>query len=111
MTPAERAVLDAARAYVAAWADSARHYHGPEAERLNAAVRALPRPLSEQLAELRPGAVVEDEDGDEVTVLCIDRESGTYFWKIGGGDDQAITGCGLIQSIARIISNPEESNG
>ena len=52
------AVIEAARAFIAYyWSDAPPDF--PQGAALYAAVRALPRPLSERLAELRPGDVVE----------------------------------------------------
>ena len=107
MTDAERAVLDAARAL---------EQRGgiPAYDALLAAVRALPRPLSEQLAELRVGVVVEVADGQEATVLCVHEPSQTLFlqWCFGRPESRfSATGTFYFRDIRRIISNPEASNG
>ena len=107
MTDAERAVLDAARAL---------EQRGgiPAYDALLAAVRALPRPLSEQLAELRVGVVVEVADGQEATVLCVHEPSQTLFlqWCFGRPESRlSATGTFYFRDITRIISNPEASNG
>lgn len=109
MTPAERAVIDAARAYVA-------YYWGADAPptsaagaALYAAVRALPRPLSEQLAELRVGDSVETGEGvgryrwpvvmnlPKYSAVCVEEDG---YPRIIPHD-----------AITRIISNPEVANG
>lgn len=113
MTPAERAVIDAARAYVAYyWGDDSPG--SVAAAELYAAVRALPRPLSEQLAELRVGAVVEVADGQEATVLCVHEPSQTLFlqWCFGRPEGRfSATGTFYFRDIRRIISNPEADRG
>ena len=108
MTPAERAVIDAARAWAADYTLS------ENVSRLLAAVRALPRPLSEQLAELRVGAVVEVGDGQEATVLCVHEPSQTLFlqWRFGRPESRlSATGTFYFRDIRRIISNPEADRG
>lgn len=111
MTPEERAVIDAARAYVAYyWGDDAPG--SAEAAALYRAVRALPRPLSERLAELRPGAVVEMQgDNDATEVLCVDRPSGTFFGTWDTYDGERLTASFNLSGITRIISNPEADRG
>ena len=104
MTDAERAVLDAARAL---------EQRGgiPAYDALLAAVRALPRPLSEQLAELRVGDLVETGEGvgayrwpvvvnipSRAVAIAEDTADGRLFVLLWG-------------DIRRIISNPEASNG
>ena len=117
MTPSERAVIDAARA----WADEREQSLLPDGDLLDPceitlyrAVRALPRPLSEQLAELRVGAVVEtDELRWRVFVNCPGHEvllcrpfSDSKTLREAGKVDVVPYAC-----IRRIISNPEASNG
>ena len=131
MTPSERAVIDAARALVPdlhALVDEMvtddygnRVVNDAVLRRLEkvapafvAAVRALPRPLSEQLAELRVGVVVEVADGQEATVLCVHEPSQTLFlqWCFGRPESRfSATGTFYFRDIRRIISNPEASNG
>ena len=107
MTPEERAVIDAARAYVAYyWGDDAPG--SAEAAALYRAVRALPRPLSERLAELRPGDVVEVGRqhlyrGKPLTVLG-NRPEGRALWLNADGPGGALF---EYEEITRIISNPE----
>ncbi len=101
MTPAERAVLDAARAWAADYSLS------ENVSRLLAAVRALPRPLSEQLAELRPGAVVEHScGGPELPVLANIPSHGVLICDYEGGISVV-----EYRYVTRIISNPEADRG
>ena len=108
MTPAERAVIDAARAYVA-------YYWGPDAPTsaagaaLYTAVRALPRPLSEQLAELRVGAVVEGKGEKQARVIANDPEMQELWLRhyCGGFGNFVVS----YADITRIISNPEADRG
>lgn len=105
MTPAERAVIDAARAYVA-------YYWGPDAPTsaagaaLYAAVRALPRPLSEQLADLRVGAVVEHLEGYSLSVA---GNFPTYQYL--AVVDANVLSLVHYYDLARIISSPEADRG
>ena len=105
MTPAERAVIDAARAWAADYTLS------ENVSRLLAAVRALPRPLSEQLAELRVGDLVETGEGvgayrwpvvvnipSRAVAIAEDTADGRLFVLLWG-------------DIRRIISNPEADRG
>ena len=114
MTDAERAVIDAARALVpeieCAFATTG-YEPSVKAQALIEAVRALPRPLSEQLAELRVGAVVQTGEGvgayrwpvvvnipSRAVVIAEDTADGRLFvlpWA----------------DIRRIISNPEADRG
>lgn len=109
MTRAERAVIDAARA-LAAKLESRPVWEAEDAA-LVRAVRALPRPLSEQLAELRPGAVVWDDDGVELCVLDVDHERGEYVWKCKRLDGETAAGVAPLSDIRRVISNPEAPDG
>lgn len=106
MTPAERAVLDAARAWAADYSLS------ENVSRLLAAVRALPRPLSEQLAELRVGAVV-DIDGHCVPVLANMPEHMTLVVhdKYRALHPDGGLSLELYSRVSRIISNPEADRG
>lgn len=104
MTPAERAVIDAARAWAADYSLS------ENVSRLLAAVRALPRPLSEQLADLRVGAVVEDYNQSPCKVLANLPDLWLLVVEV-----LAVPYCPRevrpYNGITRIISNPEASNG
>ena len=119
MTPEERAVIEAARALepvlgelsACSYVDEhgvVRSYSGSPAKlkaavpAFLAAVRALPRPLAERLAELRPGAVVELPSAGVVAVLAnipkfevLFYERQSDWWSAG------------YEHITRIISNPE----
>ena len=114
MTPAERAVIDAARA----WAAGRERSLVPDGDLLDPceitlyrAVRALPRPLSEQLAELRVGDLVETGEGvgayrwpvvvnipSRAVAIAEDTADGRLFVLLWG-------------DIRRIISNPEADRG
>lgn len=107
MTPAERAVIDAARAYVA-------YYWGEDepgslvGRALHRAVRALPRPLSEQLAELRPGAVVEHSDRQWLVLANEPTRLEMWLTARAGPLASAVF---AYRDITRIISNPEADRG
>ena len=110
MTPAERAVLDAARALVPeieCAAETTGYEPSAKAGALITAVRALPRPLSEQLAELRPGAVVEHScGGPELPVLANIPSHGVLICDYEGGISVV-----EYRYVTRIISNPEADRG
>jgi hypothetical protein len=134
MTPAERAVIDAARA-IAPVARSAlnsgkivRHDKAEETrfgwdippveldklmaatDALEIALRALPRPLSERLAELRPGAVVETGHfGDPMhpVVIANDRGAERLWVRLHSEFEKIIR----YSAVTRIISNPEADRG
>ena len=129
MTPAERAVIDAARALEpvveqmirAAWKSGERYMVelGPfetfeaAADAFVTAVRALPRPLSEQLAELRPGAEVDAMAGGETGVLMrgeimANRPERQEVWFQSGAYWAGIM---PYRDIRRVISNPEADRG
>lgn len=130
MTPAERAVIDAARALEpvlgevlgCAYVDETgvmRSYSGSPSKLREvvpaflAAVRALPRPLSEQLAELRPGAEVDAMAGGETGVLMrgeimANRPERQEVWFQSGAYWAGIM---PYRDIRRVISNPEASDG
>lgn len=116
MTDAERAVIAAARAYERLWTQL--QTEGPVVfglasalDVLLAAVRALPRPLSEQLAELRAGAVVDSgPDGNCYRVLANIPSHDVLACEYMAGDEVHTT---LVdyRHITRIISNPEADRG
>ncbi len=103
MTPAERAVIDAARAWAADYSLS------ENVSRLLAAVRALPRPLSEQPAELRVGDVLGmPDDPTEYGVLCNHPPTRTVFVVWNGGECCAAFDHSVFD---RIISRGENIRG
>ena len=107
MTEAERAVIEAARAYVEGCWRTDKESVFPEVNALIAAVRALPRPLSERLAELRPGVVVETgPDGNCYRVLANIPSHDVLACEYMAGDEAHTT---LVdyRHVTRIISNPE----
>ncbi len=123
MTDAERTVIDAARALVPVMDRLLQGLHTDEyyrrcampddlgaieaaAPAFLAAVRALPRPLSEQIAELRVGAVVELPSAGVVTVLANIPKFETLVYE--RQSDWWATG---YEHITRIISNPEADRG
>jgi hypothetical protein len=114
VTPAERAVIDAAKKWAWFWMkahDEDEPYpselHQDARDELFAAVRALPRPLSEQLAELQPGAVVDGRLHGKVTVICNSPDTRELWVRLASTHTRL---CGY-DDITRIISNPEPSNG
>lgn len=129
MTPAERAVIDAARAlepvlqrvvsgitpddfgnYIAA--DDDLRELDEAAPAFLAAVRALPRPLSEQLAELRVGAVVEA--GEKHWLVKANDPELMELWlrslheTING---QPYNWTAEYNEIEAVVSNPEAARG
>ncbi len=112
MTDAERAVIDAARAYVAYyWGDDSPG--SVAAAELYRAVRALPRPLSEQLAELRVGAVVEanmcGEHGRLYVLANLPERNACCVERIDASGEPPFVIS--YRHIARIIFNPEADRG
>jgi len=114
MTPSERAVIDAARA----WAAGRERSLVPDGDMLDPceitlyrAVRALPRPLSEQLAELRVGAVVEHTSGALMQIVGNHRPSKTVLASWPGSEGQEYSAAVSYNDIRRIISNPEADRG
>ena len=104
MTDAERAVTDAARALEKSGGI-------PAFDALIAAVRALPRPLSEQLAELRAGDVVTSGHSETPRLVVANDVEAQKLWLRDAHRADQQPEPRMYRDIRRIISNPEASNG
>lgn len=109
--PAEvQRVVEAADRYVEKWGKHPVDNDDAWAELVSAVVArrsTQPEPLSARLARLKPGSVVEDDEGDAIAVLAVDEPTRRLFGAWTGKHSKER--CTALFHFDRIVSILSES--